>query len=209
MRNRTLILIGLALGLVFVLDFVRRPSGLNGETTRLHNEKESGVFVQSRAQIPESKEPEQAVSFERCPSRRKKLEDSDAGTGNSVVVYRAAPGPMKDNHMAMLDKLDNGSLVLVWQFSSGIEGVTDQRLALSLSIDGAGETWTKPRVIPIKRNSEKGELVWFAHSCKRAKLLTSLLFRCGLIQVRCGVLFSTLEPEKASYCSCTRKALIA
>ena len=51
---------------------------------------------------------------------------------------------MQYNHMAMLDQLDNGSLVLVWQFSSGVEGVTDQRLALSLSADETGRSWSEP-----------------------------------------------------------------
>ncbi|QDZ21783.1 sialidase [Chloropicon primus] len=85
--------------------------------------------------------------------------DLESGSqSKSIVVHRASPGPMQYNHMAMLDKLDNGSLVLVWQFSSGIEGVTDQRLALSLSSDDSGTSWSAPRVIPIERNREKGAI---------------------------------------------------
>ncbi len=69
---------------------------------------------------------------------------------HSVTVHRAVPGSLQYNHMAMLEQLPNASLALAWQASSGIEGVADQHIVLSVSNDESGKTWGPPQKIPLR-----------------------------------------------------------
>ena len=165
MRSTFVLLAVGVFALVFLLDFVRVSTSLGG-TVRPKRQASVQAYEQFTGERGGRPEPVGALreeeydpdrSFDACARVGGNLEE-EGGEHGSILVHRASPGPMQYNHMAMLDQLDNGSLVLVWQFSSGVEGVTDQRLALSLSADETGRSWSEPRVIPIDRNKEGGAL---------------------------------------------------
>ena len=165
MRSTFVLLAVGVFALVFLLDFVRVSTSLGG-TGRPKRQDSVQAYEQFTGERGGRPEPVGALreeeydpdrSFDACARVGGNLEE-EGGEHGSILVHRASPGPMQYNHMAMLDQLDNGSLVLVWQFSSGVEGVTDQRLALSLSADETGRSWSEPRVIPIDRNKEGGAL---------------------------------------------------
>ena len=96
----------------------------------------------------------QDLSFERCYANF--VEGNEGSeepvlSSSSVLVHRARPGSMQYNHMAMIERIHNGSLALAWQTSSGIEGVSDQTIVLSVSTDETGRSWNRPRMIPVER----------------------------------------------------------
>ena len=197
MRTQIVLLLSLALGFLIVLRIAQQPRKWNGAVESIaEGERTAGDYRENRlGKVGIRDDSEVRVpTFEECPRRRASLEGEESD--EAILVHRAAPGSMRYNHMAMIDKLDNGSLVLVWQFSSGIEGVADQGLALSLSSDASGRSWSRPRVIPIQREAEKGALDFDPPQPTISSLLSSLNLSTMLSpQELCGVQSCTLNQE--------------
>eukprot|EP00899_Mesostigma_viride_P015341 jgi/Mesvir1/23808/Mv10621-RA.1 len=84
--------------------------------------------------------------------------------------------PFQYAHMAMIERLLNGSLVAAFQVSSGLEGIDDQHIVVAFSHDTAGHVWGTPRPLPwpsggaqwgpVLHRDEKG-YVWLFYSESR------------------------------------------
>eukprot|EP00232_Nephroselmis_pyriformis_P008923 CAMPEP_0182893546 /NCGR_PEP_ID=MMETSP0034_2-20130328/24539_1 /TAXON_ID=156128 /ORGANISM="Nephroselmis pyriformis, Strain CCMP717" /LENGTH=520 /DNA_ID=CAMNT_0025027295 /DNA_START=18 /DNA_END=1576 /DNA_ORIENTATION=- len=52
-------------------------------------------------------------------------------------------------HMAMVERLPNGTVVAAWQAAEVIEGAEDQHIWFSFSKDLEGKSWSPPRMVPV------------------------------------------------------------
>lgn len=74
------------------------------------------------------------------------------------LLYRLRPHESKYAHMAMIDRLSNGSFVVAYQASSHLEGVPDQRLLWMVSADAEGERW--PAAPKELYHIHRGKALW-------------------------------------------------
>eukprot|EP00959_Pyramimonas_sp_CCMP1952_P053018 1109042-Pyramimonas_sp.AAC.2 len=66
-------------------------------------------------------------------------------------MWSLGPGALPYNHMGMVERMPNGTLIAAWQTSKIGEGRPDMHIRLSYSLDPAGRHWAPSYKAPVHK----------------------------------------------------------